>query len=202
MRTFFKEMIKYNSTLTIVVPNTTHHIALATDAITATETEFKKFFSIDMEMQMKGNKSQVIVSCYITSDRTLKEIKLDSMQTQKFLDWLKKEKIYADSDSLGVKKTATIGYLLKIHNCLTNRSTLKDSLLDELNLVVIDPELAVELDPSIKEKQTKAMSNGDIFVPEPPPFEIYQMEISYGRDKTHQDQSIGHKMCLRPSAAA
>jgi len=27
------------------------------------------------------------------------------------------------------------------------------------------------------------MSNGDLFIPEPPPFEIYQTEISYGRDK-------------------
>ncbi len=189
-------MIKYNSTLTIVIPNTMQHIALATDTIPAMEMEFKKFFSVDTEMRTKGNKSQVIVSCYITSNHMLKEIKLDSTQTHKFLDWLKKEKIYADLDPLGVKKTATIRYLLKIHNRLTNRSTLKDSLLDELNLVVIDLELAVELDPLLKEKQTEAMSNGDMFVPESPPFKIYQTEIGYGRDKTCVKKVLDIKCAL------
>jgi len=43
--------------------------------------------------------------------------------------------------------------------------------------------LQVELDPSLKDKQVEAMSNGDIFLPSPPPFEIYPTEISHGRDK-------------------
>jgi len=92
MHTFFKEMIKYDSTLTIVIPNTTQHIALATDAIPAMEKEFKKFFSVDTETRMKGNKPQVIVGCHVTSNCMLKEIKIDSMQTHKFLDWLKKRR--------------------------------------------------------------------------------------------------------------
>ncbi len=181
-RILFKEMIKYDSTLTIVIPNDSKQISLSTDAIPATEAEFKKFFTVDAETT-KGNKSQVIVGCHITSDRTLKEIKFDSTRTTTFMDWLKKEKIFIDADSLGVRKAVPIGYLFKLHHRLTNRSNLKELLSDELNDVVIDPNLAVELDPSLKDSQTEAMTNGDTFVPEPPPFELFQTEISYGRDK-------------------
>jgi len=181
-RILFKEMIKYDSTITIIIPNESKQISLSTDAIPATEAEFKKFFTVDAETTT-GNKPQVIVGCYVTSDRTLKEIKFDSTRTITFMDWLKKEKIFIDADSLGVRKTATIGYLFKLHHRLTNRSNLKNILSEELNEVVIDPNLAVELDPSLKDQQTEAMTNGDTFVPEPPPFEIYQTEISYGRDK-------------------
>jgi len=183
MRIFFKEMIKYDSTITIVIPNDSKQITLSNDAIPAMEVEFKKFFTIDTKLHMTGNKSQVIVRCYITSNRTLKEIKLDSTRTTKFMDWLKKEKIFVDTDLLGVRKMVTIGYLFKLHTRLTNCSTLKELLSEELNEVVIDPDLAVTLDPSLKDQQTAAMTNGDTFVSELPPFEIYQTEISYGRDK-------------------
>ena len=78
---------------------------------------------------MISNKSQVIVGCHIMSDRMLLEIKFDSTSTTKFMDWLEKEKIFVDLDSLGVKKTTAIGYLLKLHTCLTNRRDLKTLLL-------------------------------------------------------------------------
>jgi len=128
MHTFFKEMIKYDSTITIIILNDTKHIALSTDTIPAMEEEFTKFFTIDTETSTIGNKSQVIVGCHITSNHMLHEIKFDSMSMVKFMDWLKKEKIYVDSDSLGVKKTATIRYLMKLHTHLTNCSTLKELL--------------------------------------------------------------------------
>jgi len=61
MHTFFKEMIKYNLTLMIVIPNDDKQIALSNDAIPATEEEFTKFFTIDTKTCMTGNKSQVIM---------------------------------------------------------------------------------------------------------------------------------------------
>jgi len=117
----------------IVIPNDSKQIALSSNAIPATETEFTKFFTVDTDTRTKGNKSQIIIGCYITSDRTLKEIKFDSTHMTKFMDWLKKEKIFAEVDLLGVKKTVTIGYLMKLHTRLTNCSTLKELLLNELN---------------------------------------------------------------------
>jgi len=60
---------------------------------------------------------------------------------------------------------------------------LKSLLLDKLYDVHLDPDLAIKPNPMLKDQQVAAMSNGDVFVPEPPPFEIYQTKISYGWDK-------------------
>jgi len=99
------------------------------------------------------------------------------------MDWLQKEKIYVESDSLGIHKMVTTGYLFKLHPFLTNWATLKSILSDELNDVAINLDLACTLNPSLKEKHTEAMSNGDVFILEVPLFELYQTDISYGCNK-------------------
>jgi len=117
------------------------------------------------------------------SDRTVWEIKFDTMMQTKFVDWLAKEKIFLESDSLGITKTATIGYLLKLHTRITNCTILKELLNDKLHDMTLNPDLAVELDPSLKSKQTEAMSNGDLFIPEQPPFKVFSTCIRHGCDK-------------------
>jgi len=102
------------------------------------------------------------------SDRTVRDIKFDTTTQNKFIDWLAKEKIFLELDSLGISKTSTVGYLLKLHTRITNCTTLKELLLDELNDICIDANLAIELDPMLKDKQVEAMSNGNIFLPTPP----------------------------------
>jgi len=97
-------MLKYDLTITIVIPNDTKQIALSTDAIPATEEEFTKFFTVATETRTIGNKSQVIVGCHITSNCTLREIKFDSTSTTKFMDWLKKEKIFVGIHSVSRKQ--------------------------------------------------------------------------------------------------
>ncbi len=183
-RLFFQEMLKHDSSITVTSHTDSKQIALATNAIPTNEDEFNKFFTVSTDTRGIDNKSHVIIGCHLASDRTLKEIKFDSTSTTQFIDWLKKERIFAESDSLGVTRTATIGYLTKIHTRLTNRTTLKELIIDSFQDVHIDPDIACELDPSLQIQQTDAMTNGDVFVPAPPPFEIYPTEISYGRDKT------------------
>jgi len=99
--------------------------------------------------------------------RTMREIKFDTTKTTKFIDWLKKGKIFIESDSLGITKTTTVGYLTKLHPRLTNRTFLKPLLLNILNDVVLHPSLACELDPPLEAQQTEAMSNGDVLIPDP-----------------------------------
>jgi len=105
------------------------------------------------------------------------------MMMTKLIDWLKTEKIFIESDSLGITHTTTIGYLTKLHPKLTNRTFLKPLLLEHLEEVVIDPSLACKLDPALNTFHTEAMSNGDTFIPAPPPFKIYQTRITCGKDK-------------------
>jgi len=112
----------------------------------------------------------------------VKEIKFDHTQTTQFMDWLKKAQIFIESDELGITRTTTIGYLTKLHSKLTNRTFLKPLLNDYLSEVIISPELACELDPSLKKLCDAAKANGDFFAPAPPPFELFKTHISYGRD--------------------
>jgi len=116
----FQEMLKYDSTITVTIPNDSHQLVLSSDPIPMLEADFKKFFTVTTDTQVTGNKSFVIIGCTITSDRTLRDIKFDTTTPTKFIDWLKKEKIFVESDSLGVQKTVTAGYLFKLHPRLTN----------------------------------------------------------------------------------
>jgi len=88
-----------------------------------------------------------------------------------------------ESDLLGITKTTTIGYLTNLHLKLMNCTFLKPLLLSMLKDVVLNPDLACELDPSMKTQQTKAMSNGVVLVIKPPQFEICQTRIICGRNK-------------------
>jgi len=103
-RTFFQEMVKHDSTITVVILNDPTQIVLATEAIPMAELDFKKFFTVSTDTKVIGNKSHVVVGCTLMSDRTLREIKFDTTSQHKFMDWLQKEKIFVDSDSLGIQK--------------------------------------------------------------------------------------------------
>jgi len=187
-------MLKYDSTVTVTIPNDSHQIVLSSDPIPTLEADFKKFFTITTDTHVASNKSYVIIGCTITSDRTLRDIKFDTTTPHKFIDWLKKEQVFVESDSLGVQKMVTAGYFFKLHPRLTNRTTLKALLIDELNDIVLDPDLACTLDPSLNDKHLKAMSNGNFFNPEVPPFELYQTDLTYGRDKARiETKTIGIK---------
>jgi len=113
----------------------------------------------------------------------------------KFADWLANKKIFLESNSLSVKKTATIGYLAKLHPDLTSCTHLKPFLLEELLDIIIDPELACELDPSQKTAQLEAMANGNMFIPQVPLFKLYKTHISYGRDKMRVKTDIFRIKC-------
>jgi len=102
-RSFFQEMIKYDSTVTVTIPNDSHQIVLSSDPIPTLEADFKKFFTITTDTHVAGNKSYVIIGCTITSDRTLRDIKFDTTTPHKFINWLKKEQVFVESDSLGVQ---------------------------------------------------------------------------------------------------
>ncbi len=183
MRFLFKEMLKYDSTITVINTSDDNQIQLAHDVVPTSEEEFKKYFTVTNDTRPVGTPPHVIVGCHMMSNRSMRDIKFDTTTTTKFIDWLKQEKIFIESDFLGITKTTTVGYLTKIHPKLTNRTHLKPLLLSMLEDVVLDPTLACELDPSIKTQHTEAMSNGDFLSVAPPEFEIYKTRITCGRDK-------------------
>jgi len=182
-----------------VSPTTNAQIVLSTDPIPTNKEEFKKFFTIMTDTRATTKQQHVVIGCNLLSERTIKEIKFDRNKPQ-LLEWMKTNQIFVESDSLGVNKTTTIGYLMRLHPQLTNRNTLKTLLNVALEGVILDPDLAVELDPTLKEQHTTAKSNGDMFNPAVPPFEVYKTRIIHGRDNSKVfTHAIGIK-CATPQA--
>jgi len=175
--------MKYNLSITVENLTNTDQIQLASNAVPTDENEFKKYFTVSTDARTTGSGPQIIVGCHLTSKCTICDMKFDTTKQMKLVEWLVNEKIFLESDSLGVKKTAMVGYLAKLHPHLTSRTHLKPLLLEELLEITIDPELACELDPSQKMAQLEAMANGDMFIPPVPPFKLFKIHISYGHDK-------------------
>jgi len=75
---------------------------------------------------------------------------------------------------LGTGRLVTIGYFTKIAPTLTHLSNFHHYLIDQLMLVELDADTAVNLAPHLKQEQIDAMSNGDDYIPILPEFVIYR----------------------------
>jgi len=164
MHSLLVEVNKYEPSIIIVNPTSNEQLILAHDPLPRNEKDFKKYFTILTDTRATSNQQHIIIGCKVLSKRTFKEIKFDKNKPQ-FLAWLTQEKIFIESDLLGVTKTMTIGYLTKLHPQLTNRTTLKTMLQSALEDITLDEALALELDPTLKDAHKKAHDAGDMFVP-------------------------------------
>ncbi len=167
MRAFLIKLTKYEPSLVLVNPTTKDQLILATTQIPRNKTEFKKLFTISTDLRA-GNQQRIVIRCHLRSERTINEIKYDKNKPQ-FLEWLTNQNIFIESDTLGVDKTVTIGYLTKLHPQLTNHMKLRSLLEMALEDIILDPDLATELDPPLTNEHTEAMSNGDLMIPAVPP---------------------------------
>jgi len=143
------------------------------------KTAFKKFFKVSMLCVKKQNQTNVCIGCHILSNRTWSNIKFKSAENH-LLNWLKKEKIFIDLDSLGIKCPTTIGHFAQIATDITHLANFRDHLVNQLMLIDIEAEAVIVLAPHLKVAQLKAMSNGKEYIPILPKFELYQMQLSHG----------------------
>jgi len=65
---------------------------------------------------------------------------------------------------------------------LTHLSNFRNYLINQLMLVKLDADTAVNLAPHLKQEQIDAMSTGDDYIPIPPKFVIYRTRISHGHE--------------------
>ncbi len=173
-------MLKDEPSLVIRTPNNDEQIVLASASLPTGETAFKKFFKVSTTRVDKQNQTHVCIGCHVLSNRSLSAIKHKSTDNNLLL-WLKKERIFLDSDSLGIERPVTIGHLTQLATDILHLRNFRDHLVNQLMLIDIPAEKAIELAPYLKEEQTEAMSNGDDFVPILPNFEIYRTRLSHGR---------------------
>ncbi len=199
MRGFFAEVIKYEPSLVVVSIDKTEQLELAKQPLPTTEDAFKRYFAVTPEIRAGTHKQHLSVGCHIRSERSFNDIKFDKTKPQ-LLEWMKQNKIFVESDNLGINKTTAIGHLTTLHPDLTNRTILKDLLRTALEEVVLDAKLAVDLDPSLKPLYQQATTNGDTFIPEIPPFTVYKTRISHNRDKLKVKTDIIGVKCASDKA--
>jgi len=183
MRNLFCVLLKDESLLVLWTPNNDDQIVLDSASLLIGEKAFKKFFKVSTPQATKQNQTHVCIGCQVLSNCTLGNIKFRSPEGN-LLAWLKKEKIFVESDSLGIDRPVTIGYFTKIAPSLTHLANFRTHLVNQLMLVEIDATTAVKLVPHLKQVQLDAMSNGDEFYPILPEFEVYRTRLSHGRDDT------------------
>jgi len=160
MATLFRTMLKDEPSLVLRTPSNDHQIVLATALIPTGEKEFKKYFKVSTARSKQKWSSHVCIGCHMMSNRSIGNIKFKSTDGH-LLNWLKKEKVFLKSDGLGTDHLVTIGYFTKIAADIIHLTNFQDHLANQLLLIDIDAETAVDLAPHLKEAQLEAMSNGD-----------------------------------------
>ncbi len=180
MNRLLRIMIKDEPSLVLRNANNDRQIVLASESLPTSENGFKQFFKVSTLRNEKQNQTHVCIGCYVLSNRSLGNIKFQSNDGH-LLNWLKKERVFVEADSLGIDRPVNIGYFTKIAPEFTNLPNFRDHLINQLMLIDLDANTAVELAPYLKDAQLDAMTNGDEYVPILPPFEVYKTRISHGR---------------------
>jgi len=174
-------MLKDEPSLVLQNIDNDKQIILKSEAIPTNKKEFKQFFKVSTLHHDKKNQTHVCIGCYVLSNRSIRNIKFKS-PTNHLLTWLKKERVFLEADSLGIDCPVTVGHFIKISPELTHLANFCEYLVNQLMMIEIDAETAINLAPHLKEEQIKAMSNGDTYVPILPNFEIYRTQLTHGRE--------------------
>jgi len=109
MHSLFTEMLKYDSTITILNDKDDQQLQLNIDAIPMSEAEFTKYYTVTQDTRPAHAKLHIIVACHLMSDRTVREIKFDTTTQIKFIDWLAKENSFLNLICLASRKPQQLG---------------------------------------------------------------------------------------------
>jgi len=87
--------------------------------------------------------------------------------------------VFIESDSLGIDCPVTVGYFTKVTPELTHLANFHDHLVNQLMMIDIAANTAIELALHLKDAQLDAKTNGNDYVPILPNFKIYWMRLSH-----------------------
>ena len=154
-------------------PTTSLH---SSNAIPHDERIFKQYFSI-FEVKHK----QIAVAFQIGSMKSVKDIKFDLA----VMEWLHKEHIYVDADSIGMHKMAVVGWFTQVHTRIIHHETMHEKILESLSQVSITSDEVLKLDASQRGNLQAANKSGNEFQLTIPTFELFLTKIGSGSGKTH-----------------
>jgi len=199
MTSLLRTMIKDEPSLVLRTPSNDQQIIITSSSLPTREAEFKKYFKVSNPRSEKLNGLQICIGCHVLSNRSLGKIKHQSNDGN-LLTWLKRERVFLEADNLGIDRPVTIGHFTKITATLTHLTNFRDYLANQLMLVEIEADTAIELAPHLKQAQIDAMSNGDDFIPILPAFEIYRTHLSHGRAPTQVKTDVLGVKCASRDA--
>jgi len=180
MNSLLQMMIKDELSLVLRTPSNNQQLVLASKSLPTQEANFKKYFKVSTTCSEKMNPLHICIGCHVLSNRSLGKIKFQS-NNGNLLAWLKKERVFLESDNFGTEQPVTIGHFTKIALTLTHLANFCDYLVNQPMLVEIEADTAVELALHLKKVQLEAMMNSDDFIPILPEFKTYRMHLSHGQ---------------------
>ena len=180
MHSLLRAMLKDETSLVLISLANDQQLVLESETLPTGEAAFKRYFKVSNPRSEKPNPMHICIGCYVRSNRSLSKIKFQSKEGN-LLAWLKKERVFLESDHLGIDRPVTIGHFTQIDPTITHLANFRNHLANQLMLVEIEASEAVELAPHLKKAQIEAMTNGDDFVPILPDFELYRTHLSHGR---------------------
>jgi len=183
MNQLFRTMLKDEPSLVLCNKANDKQVILESMPLPTGKNEFQKFCNVSTTRIETQNKTNVCIGCNLLSNRTLGSIKHRSTSNH-LLAWIKKERIFVESDQLGTERPRTVGYFTKIAPDITHLANFQEHLMNQLMLIEMDADTAVELAPHLKDQQLEAMSNGDDYIPILPPFQVYRTRLTHGSKPT------------------
>jgi len=199
MTTLLRTMLKDEPSLMLRTPSNDKQLILVSAVLPTGESEFKKYFKVSTPRSKTKHLSHICIGWHVLSDRSLGQIKFQSTNSN-LLTWLKKGRVFLESDGLGTDHPVTIGYFTKIDSTITHLANFRNYLVNQLMTVEIDAATAIDLAPHLKQAQIDAMSDGDEFVPILPEFAIYRTRLSHGREPSKvTTEVLGVKCAPRDS---
>jgi len=179
MQQLLRTMIKDELSLVICTPNNDKQIILKSEMLPSSEKAVKQFFHVSQPCAKRNNQTHVCIGCHVLSNRMLGSIKFHSTNNH-LLAWLKKAKVFVESNSLGTSCPVTIGYLTKLDPSITHLANLHENLTSQLMMIDIDIDTAISLALYLKQMQLNAMSTSDNVLVLPN-FKIFKTRLSHGR---------------------
>jgi len=146
----------------------------------------------------RKNQSQVCIGCHVLSNRSLGNIKFCSQDVY-LLTWLKKERVFLESDNLGNHCPTMIGYFTKIAGTYMHLANFHNYLTNQLMLIEIEAATVINLVPHLKQVQLDTMSSSDEFV-SLPFFEIYRTRLSHSHKPSQVSTEVLGVKCAPQDA--
>jgi len=159
-KTLMTAMAEHDPGLSITSHDGKSTLIINQDTFPTTEQQFKNFFTIEWEKGGNTKRDRILLGCKINGTKTLNTLKHHTKPSSLF-QWLYKEKIYLESDHLGIGKTKTIGYLTNIHPRIINRTHTKENIKDTLDDIYISHEEAAKFDHTLQQEGTDSMKETD-----------------------------------------